>query len=133
MTIEAEFYSCRNKGRRTSRHSFKGETHIRPGSSEIINYLSPLGVLVTLDVDNSKGTVLVSNPSNDLIVYRYTDEEDETGVMLDSSNPMELKKGEELVLSKNTKKTLREICLLLPPDEDGDDVLIPSGFEPATV
>lgn len=133
MTIEAEFYSYRNKGRRTNRPTFKGEVHIRPGSSEIISYLSPLEVLVTLNVDNNKGTVLVKNPSNKLTVRRFIDEDDEIGVVLDSTKPMELKKGQELVLSKKTKRTLREISLLLLPDEHGNDVPIPRFLMPDTV
>lgn len=99
---------------------------------EVINYLFP-GVLVTLNVDNSKGTVLVRNSSNNLSACLYIDEDDKTGVMLDPSKPMELKKGEELVLSKKAKRTLREISLLLPPDEDGDHVPIPRVLVPDTV
>ena len=131
MTIEAEFYSYKNKGRkRSDEPALEGETSIQPGSSEIINYLSPLRVLATLNIDNSKGTVLVGRSNNKPTVRLYRNEDDAIGVRLDPAKPMQLKEGEELVLmqkaKKRTDRTLKEISLVLFPDEYGDDVPIPT-------
>ena len=112
MTIEAEFYSRR----RNRAEEFHGNISISPGSAEIITHLKPTDVLVILNIDNTRGEIRIKKP-NRVIAFKYRDEDDEDGIRVDPSKPIEIKSGQEILIRKIGRKTLKEARLWLEPND----------------
>ena len=117
MTIEAEFYSYRNR-----EEKIRGKRSIQPGSSEVIKYLNPTNILVFLNIGNTRGEIRIKKPGR-VIAFKYRDEDDETGVRVNRSKPIEIRNGQEVKLLKKTRKTLKETYFWLKGNDDSYDIV----------
>jgi len=115
MTIEAEFYSHRN-GEQESH----GKMSIQPGSAEVITHLEPTGVLVLLNVDNTRGEIRIKNPKR-VRAFKYRDEDDKLGIRVNRSKPIEIRSGQEVRLLRTTRKTVKETYFWLEPNDDSNE------------
>lgn len=113
MTIEAEFYTHRQ-----GKERFNGKSLIEPGSTRIIEYLNPTKILVILNIDNTRGEIIVKRPGR-VMAVKYRDEDDERGDIVDPSKPIEIKSGQDvLLMRKARKKPLKETYFSLEPNDD---------------
>jgi len=126
MTIEAEFYLYKNREER-----IRGKRSVQPGSSEVITYLNPTRILVFLNIDNTRGKIIIKKPVR-VRVVKYRDEEDNVGVRVDPSKPIEMTSGQEVHLIRKIGGTSKETHFWLEHNDDSCEK-IPSPEHEITV
>ena len=138
MTVEADLYWFKNKDWQTSGPT--GTESINSGAYKKIRYLNPVefGVFNTND---TRCVIDPENPNKKTIGMKFKDEVDddgyvklEGGVRLDLTRPIEMQRGDRVVLRKKAKKTTREIHLYFEDSEyDNSEVLDPDTRVPVLV
>lgn len=130
MTIEADYYYYRNKSGR-----IKGprmDESISAGSSKKIDLLKPSEFRI-FNQNDQRGVIYPENvvwKVKATLFDEFFDEKGylvlENGFQLDLSTPIEMQRGEVILLEQRGKRTTKELLLYFDDDDDSqDEVLSP--------